>query len=150
MPRIEQFTQINAPVEAVWDLMSDAKRYPEWVEATDRMISAPDEPMNVGYEYEEYGGIPPFKSDSVWRVTEFEPHRRQVHTGDDGSMTMNLVIELTETESGTNLMQSIDLKSRLWMRPLAMLMWPLLMRRRGDKIMEDTGANVKKLLESSD
>ena len=149
MPAVAQTTEINAPIKAVWDLMSDANRYAEWVTATDRMVSVPDGPMDVGYTYREYGGIPPFKSESEWRITEFKPYSRQVHVGDDGSMTMNLEIELTETASGTRLMQRISLKSRWWMRPMAMLMWPLLMRSRSQKVMRDTGANAKRLLESA-
>ena len=65
------------------------------------MIDVPDEDMDVGYVYREYGGIPPFKSESEWRITVFEPIRRQVHVGDDGQVTLNLDNVLQPIESGT-------------------------------------------------
>lgn len=150
MPGFELATEIKATPESVWDLISDVKRYPEWITVTDRIVSMPDGPMAVGYEYEEYGGIPPFKSESKWRITEFEPNSRQVHIGNDGSMTIKYEIELVPTESGTTLVQRLDFKPRWWIMPMMLIMWPLLMGRRGRAAMRQTQLNAKKILEAAD
>ncbi|MBI4261024.1 MAG: SRPBCC family protein [Actinobacteria bacterium] len=76
MARVAVSTDVSAAPEAIWELMSAPDRYPEYVDATDRMIDVPDEDVGVGYRYREYGGIRPFVSESEWVVTEFEPTRR--------------------------------------------------------------------------
>ena len=145
MPRIEATTQIDASPERVWALMCDTTRYPEWVVPTDRVLDPGTGEMREGFEYREYGGIPPFKGETQWR----EPHHRQVHVGDDGSMTMRLVITLTPEGNGTRLQQTIDLQPRWWLRPINLVLWPLMMRKRGQAAMDQTTANAKRLLESA-
>ena len=149
MPSIELSTEINAAPEAVWELMCDTSSYPEWVVPTDRMLDTGEGEMRVGFVYREYGGIPPFKGESTWEVTEFEPQSRMVHVGDDGAMTINLRIEVAPTDSGARLTQRLDFKSRWWMTPISMIMWPLLMGRRGRAAIDQTQANVKERLEAA-
>lgn len=149
MPQVRSSTQIDAPPERVWALMCDPRRYPEWVIPTDRMLEAPEEDLGVGYVYREHGGIPPFKGDSEWRVTVFEPHRRQVHVGDDGMVTIDLEIELAPVDGGTRLTQTVDLTPRWFMAPLNAILWPLMMRSRAQQAMDDTLANAKRVVEST-
>jgi len=68
MAQVTASTEIRAAPESVWALMCDVNRYPEVSAATDRMVNVPKEDMGVGYIYREYGGIPPFKSESEWRM----------------------------------------------------------------------------------
>ena len=69
---------IPAPPERVWEIACDTSRYPEWVENTLRMIRT-DGPARAGATMEELTRIAgPWKSVTRWRVTEFDPPRRQV------------------------------------------------------------------------
>ncbi len=68
--------------------MSDPSRYPDFVDATEGMVDVGSGESGVGYLYKEYGGIKPFLGESEWRVTEFEPTRRQAHVGDDAKMKL--------------------------------------------------------------
>ena len=70
MPRIVTSRTVQATPEAVWDLMADAKRWPEWVEVIDRMVELPEGELREGFEYREAGGIAPFKGESTWRVED--------------------------------------------------------------------------------
>lgn len=83
-------TDIAAPSNVIWELLCDPRRYPEFADPADRMLSVPNEEFGAGIVYREYGGIPPFKAESTWRVMAFEPMQRQVHVGDDGSMINGL------------------------------------------------------------
>jgi len=148
MPRIIVSTEINASSPEVWDLMCDAKRYSEWVVPTDAVLEAPDGPIQAGSVYREHGGIPPFKADSEWHVTAFEPTRRQVHIGDDGTMTMTLEILIESVSTGTALTLDIDFKPRWWLLAPVSVMWALMMGRRGTEAMRQTAANFKRLAES--
>ena len=139
--------EIAAPPTAIWELMCDPSRYAEIADPTDRMIHVPDPPFGLGSVYREYGGIPPFKGESEWRVTVFEPERRQVHVGDDGMMTLDLTIEIEPTEAGARLTQTLALKPRWYIAPVNALLWPLLMHRRAQAAMDRTVENVKRAVE---
>lgn len=148
MPSVSSSTEIAAPAEAVWDLVSDPGRYPDWVAVTDRMIEVPESPLRQGAVYKEYGGIPPFKNESEWRVTVFEPHHRQVHVGDDGTAEIELTITIESTDGSSRLGQTVDLRPRGLVAVLNVVMWPLLMRRRAQSAMDETVQNAKRVLES--
>lgn len=147
MPRVTSSTDIDAPPEVIWNLLCDPYRYPEIADPTDRMIQVPDEEMGVGYTYKEFGGVPPFKAESEWTVTVFEPLHRQVHVGDDGTMRLFLDNILEPTDTGTRFIQILELKPRWYMAPLNALLWPLMMRRRAQKTMDRTGENTKRIAE---
>ena len=149
MAEVTASIDIEAPPEDIWALMCDPNQYPELADPTDRMLSVPDEEFGVGYVYTEYGGIPPFKGESTWRVTEFEPMRRQIHVGDDGSMTFDLSIELDPIDTGTHLTQKLKLTPRWYIRPVSLVMWPLMMRKRAQEALDKTVRNAKRITESS-
>ena len=149
MPGVTTSVDIDALPEAVWALMSDPPRYPDFVTVTERMLAVPEGEFGLGSKYREYGGIPPFKSESDWEVTGFEPYTRQVHVGDDGTATITLTLDLEPTAEGTRLTYRVDLKPRWFMAPLSAILWPLVMRRRAQREMDATAANSKRLLESA-
>ena len=147
MPRIVTSRTVQATPEAVWDLMADAKRWPEWVEVIDRMVELPEGELREGSEYREAGGIAPFKGESTWRVSEYERPRRMVHEGDDGQMRITVTHELNASGDGTEFRQTVDLKPRWWMVPLVAMTWPLFMRSRGEAAMEATFDNLQQIVE---
>ena len=69
--------------------------------------------MKQDAEYREYGGIAPFKGESTWKVTEYEPQSRQVHVGDDGAMTIALEVIIAPNENGIKLIQNLNFKTPL-------------------------------------
>jgi carbon monoxide dehydrogenase subunit G len=148
LPGVTAAIEIEVPPEKVWALMCDPHRYPEFAEPTDRMIDVPDQEFGKGYVYKEHGGIAPFKSESEWTVTEFDPRRRQVHSGFDGTARFQLAIDLEPSAKGTRFSIGADVRPRWFMAPLALAMWPLVMRRRAQEAMDRTALNVKTLLEA--
>lgn len=148
MPAVTATTHIDAPPDVIWALLCDPHQYPELADPTERMLSVPDAPFGVGYEYREYGGVKPFLGESTWRVTVFEPMTHQVHVGDDGSATMDLDIRLEPTATGTRYTQRLAMEVRWYMRPLMALLWPLMMRARAQEAMDKTVANIKRMAET--
>ena len=148
MPRIVTSVVVDANPERVWEIMCDANRYHEFVVPTDKVLEAPEGPIERGSVYREHGGIPPFKAESVWHVTEFEKPSHQVHIGDDGTMTMTLDLKMAAVGSGTRITFDIDFKPRWWKAPLVYPMWFAFMGGRGKKAMDQTAQNFKKFAES--
>jgi hypothetical protein len=149
MPRVVVTIDIAAPVDAVWELMSNPHRYPDFVDATERMVDVPDAEFAVGYTYREFGGIRPFLGESTWTVSVLDPPLRQVHRGDDGMMAIDLFIEMERVAAGTRLVHTLELRPRWYMAPLNVILWSLFMKKRTYASMERTNENVKRLIEAS-
>jgi hypothetical protein len=62
--------------------------------------------------------------------------RRQVHIGDDRSVTLDLEIELTPTDGGTRSTQPLRFEAALV--PVSAILWPLFMRERAQEAMDKT------------
>jgi uncharacterized protein YndB with AHSA1/START domain len=95
---------IPAPPERVWEIACDSSRYPEWVENTLRMIHT-DGPARPGATMEELTRIAgPWKAVTRWRVTQFDPPRRQVQAGEGVTTAkdMAVIIELSPAGEHTN------------------------------------------------
>ena len=91
---------IPASPERVWEIACDTSRYPEWVENTLRMIHT-DGPTRAGATYEELSRIAgPWKSVTRWRVTEFDPPRRQVHEGEGVSTATSMAVIIGLSPAG--------------------------------------------------
>lgn len=148
MAQVTASTEIRAAPESVWALMCEPDRYHEWADPTQRMLDVPNEDIGVGFVYREYGGIPPFLGESEWRVTEFEPMRRQVHVGDDGTMKIDISIDLLPTPAGTQLKLTVGLRPRWFLAPVNAILWPLFMRKRSQASVEHTVANARRIVES--
>ena len=149
MPEVTVSERIAAPAERVWALMVDSTRYHEWVDPTDRVIDPGIGEMREGFEYREFGGIPPFKGESQWVVTEYQPRSRMAHVGDDGKIKIHLEIRLDELDGATQLRLTIRLEPRWFLVPVNLLLWPLMMHGRAQEAMDKTIANAKRELEGA-
>ena len=149
MFNISVSTDIKCSPEQLWTLIDDTEKYPEWVEPTDEMLEPSEGGLSQGATYKEYGGIKPCKGESTWHVTEYEPYSRQVHIGDDGSVKMTLQFTMEPKDDGITFIQNLRFKPRWWIVPVMLIMWPLLMGRRGRAAIKKTQMNAKEILERS-
>src|SRR5271165_887758 len=95
---------IPAPPERVWEIASDTSRYSEWVENTLQVLHT-DGPARLGATMEELTRIAgPWKSVTRWRVTQFDPPRRQTQEGEGVSTAkgMAVIIELSPAGQDTS------------------------------------------------
>lgn len=148
MADVRSEIDIDAPPDTIWNLICDPSRYPEFADPTDRMLEIPKGDFGTGSVYREFGGIPPFKDESTWTVTEFDPKQRQVHVGDDGSMTLHLTISIRPAGDGSRLVQTLRLEPRWYLKPVFLVLWPLMLRKRARAAMDVTVRNVKRICES--
>lgn len=100
---ISASTEVDAPVERVWETLCDTRRYPEWIENT-LEVTQEDGPALLGGRYEELTKIAgPWKARTQWRIAEFEPLRRQVHEGNGvpTARNMTVIIDVKPLDEGT-------------------------------------------------
>ena len=150
MGHYEASVEIDAPPERVWELISDIKRYPEWIAVTDRIVSGGDEPAQLGAVWREYGGPARFlKSESEWRATEFDPPRRHVQEGHGQGVDRILVTTtLTPAGEGTRMHYVLDIKTKWYWLPIS---WPLellILNRLSHRLMRKTVDDAKTLIEA--
>lgn len=101
---------VEADLDRVWDLASDTRRYAEYVEAT-LEVTRSDGMAHEGVTYDERNKfIGPFKVSSKWRVTEFDPPRRQIHVAERWPLVKNLRIgfECEPADAGTRVTHWIE------------------------------------------
>jgi carbon monoxide dehydrogenase subunit G len=138
-------THVPAPPEEVWDLISDTTRYAEWVEGTDA-VTRTDGPAWEGSTYDEANTLlGPWKARTTWRITEYTPHRRQVHTSTDVPLAkrFDVVMELEPQAEGTLFVVTLTATPSLG--PIGAAMAKLF-RRVADAENRKTVANIADLV----
>lgn len=77
---VETF-DLPAPVEQVWDLISDTSRYADWVEEC-LAVTYHHGQATLGGIYKELGaGLGPIKTNTTWTVAEIDPPHYRRDTG---------------------------------------------------------------------
>ncbi|MFE3001170.1 SRPBCC family protein [Nocardia sp. NPDC059246] len=106
---ISERAVIPAPVERVWEVVSDTGRYAEWVaavlEVTDHHGTA-----ELGKTYSERNRtLGPLTTRSLWTVREIEPLRRRVDTGVgfEPLREMTNIFEFRPVDGGTEMTYAV-------------------------------------------
>lgn len=98
---IECVERIAAPPEHVWSMICDTRRYAEWVENTDQVVSASAEHAAPGVTYEERNTVAgPLKGSSRWVVDSADPPHHAVHSGEGIAIVKGLRLEMTLEPDG--------------------------------------------------
>jgi uncharacterized protein YndB with AHSA1/START domain len=75
-PTIRMSTEVDAPIEVVWEVVADVDRQPEWMEEMSELRMLTDPPLGVGSRGEATVTIAGFSTTDPVTVTEFAPPRR--------------------------------------------------------------------------
>ncbi len=147
MAYVEESTHIEAPPEAVWKLLSDLSRIPEYVYFV-REVFDISGPANLGTVYKERAKPGPFESVSEWCITDFEPPRRQVHEGTMPEMNASIMSRLEPEGGVTRYYLSMDFACLPRIRPLGVLLEILFVRRRAQSDLRRVLGSVKRIVEA--
>ena len=98
---IECIARIDAPVEQVWAMITDTRRYAEWVENTDEVVTASSDEATAGVTYEERNTVAgPLNGRSRWVVDSVDPMRHTVHSGEGIAVVKGMRLEMTLAPDG--------------------------------------------------
>ena len=78
-----------------------------------------------------------------------EPNRRLVQRGQNGPMGMLLTQQLEPDGEGTKVSVRMDLSPKWYIAVQTAVMWPLFMKRKPTREMQETGENAERILTSS-
>lgn len=129
MGQVTSIVTISAPAERVWEAFSDPYGWPEWIEGTEAMLSVEGEPLAEGTSYRERSVVMgPWKSESRWKVTRFQPHALQIHEGHlPGVGRLVLTVGFEPVSEGTRF--SMDFRYDTMLGPLGALLDRLVVKR---------------------
>lgn len=144
VPRVQSTVRVEASPEEVWEILIDVDRWPDWVAFTDEVTYVSEGPFGEGTVYRERSGPGPLKSESEWRVTEFDPPRRTVHRGDIGILQPILTLELDPANGYTRIHQTIDYELLPDFRPLGWLLERLFVHWLMQRSLNWTIRNLKR------
>lgn len=146
---VERSTEINATPQAVWDLTIDFRRISELAPDTAEEVTYVSEgAVGVGSVFRERVRIGPMRSETEWRVTEFDPPRRHVHVGATGPLKEVVATEIEPTDQGTLLRHVVDVQATGLLRPVGWLLDALVLRRKMVSTLQATQSSVKKIVEA--
>jgi len=149
MGQITSTVDIAAPVQRVWETFSDPYGWPEWIENTVAILSVEGEPLAEGTTYRERSVVMgPWKSESRWQVTRFQPHSIQVHEGHlSGVGRVVLTVGFEPADEGTRF--SMALRYDTFLGPLGALLDRLMINRMMQRSFDRSVLNFKARVEAS-
>jgi hypothetical protein len=136
---------LPASPEAVWSLVSDPTRFPEWADRTLEVSSA-DNPLRLGSNYEERNKVMgSITGRSRWTVVEHESPRRQTHRGEGIAMAaaLDFFVELRPVENATEV--TLGLRYRPAFGAIGLLLNRIYFRRSLEQSFQRTAANLAEL-----
>lgn len=141
--------RIEAPPQAVWDLIASVERYAEWVENTLAVTRFDSVIAHQGVTYDERNRVMgPWTARSKWRVLTADPPHHTVHAGTGIPLAQELRLEITLTEQATSTLYRHCLSYRPALGPVGRLVNAVVapsLRRD----VERTVVRLKALVESS-
>lgn len=149
MGTVTRSTEIAAPPDAVWDVLRDVGRLPEFSPSTDA-VDVDGDLRDVGQRFDQTVTVAGRRFTSTWEVTELEPGRVLVIDGSVVPGSRYRMIEHLEAladGSGTRL--TLTMEYRLPFGPLGRLASRLGVERRAVEEAEEVLAGVRRSAEDA-
>jgi uncharacterized protein YndB with AHSA1/START domain len=151
--QIERSIVINAPADAVWQVLADSQLLPEWVPAVDEVTDCSAEGERVGEVRHCNATLAGRRGRMVERCVEFTPTNRIAYVVDDESFgfrkffadygfAINLQVE---SPAATRVMLETHYTPR---NPFYGLLNKLVMRRRFEQVCTEIVGGLKAYTES--
>jgi hypothetical protein len=129
MLRVTASAVVPASPAAVFELVSDTARYPEWVTNTDA-VTRTDGPAREGSTYDEINPIVgPWKARTHWRVVEYEATLRQVHRSADVPLMSRFEIAIEVAPEGDASRLEVTLRAEPALGPIGAVFTRLMSAR---------------------
>lgn len=119
-------TDINAPLERIWAVLTDVEKMPEWTSSMTRVQRLEEGPLAVGSTVRVKQ---PRLPTAVWRVEELAPMRSFSWTTTSGGVTTTAGHVLVADRGSPPVTVTFDIQQQGLLAPLAGLFTARLTRR---------------------
>jgi uncharacterized membrane protein len=103
--RYEKTIEINAPTDAIWSVISDVAKWPEWTASIREVELLAPQPLRLGSRVKVRQ---PKLPTAVWEVTDFQPGRSFTWVNRSPGMTSTGVHEIVGTADKPRVRLMID------------------------------------------
>ena len=109
MPRVSHYFVVDRPIDAVFDVVTTARFWPEWHPATRGVEGNIGHPARFGDQITEYVTIAGIQGSGTWTVVEHDrPHRLALET-DLAFGHLRISYQLTTVDGGrTRFQRDLD------------------------------------------
>ena len=129
-PSVQSSIEIDAPIEQVWEVVTDLEAFPEAIDWVYEAWSD-DETLDEGSVYFERGKPGLRTATYRWTVTACDPPHGTVHYHRSGELEAELELTLEPIDDGrTRYSQRMRFRALPAFRPLGYVLERTLMRRR--------------------
>jgi uncharacterized membrane protein len=146
MPRLDNSIDIKAPLETVFEYLTDISSHPEWVKWTKQAEITSLEKKGLGVTTSEVMQVGPRKERVESIVTEYKPEEFFTRRHTRG-MEMTDRLSVVKTGDGTKVAWSVDYVPP--MGAMGKMMDTLFMVRLFDQLMKDSLTLLRQRLESA-
>ena len=151
--QIERSTVIDAPAEAVWEVLADSRLLAEWVPAVDEVTECSSDGEAVGEVRHCNATLAGKSGRMVERCVEFAPKARIAYVVDDESFGMRKMFDhygfAVNLESEGSEKTRVTLQTHYTPRnPMYGLLNKLTMRRQLEKVCTEIVGGLKTFTES--
>jgi uncharacterized membrane protein len=146
MPRLDNSIDIKAPLETVFEYLTDIAAHPEWVKWTKDAEVTSLEKKGLGVTSSEVMQVGPRKERIETIVTEYKPEEFFTRRHTRG-MEMTDRLSVVKAGDGTKVAWSIDYVPP--MGPMGKMMDLIFMVRLFDQLMKDSLGLLRQRLESA-
>jgi hypothetical protein len=147
MPTIEQDTVIERPVAAVWAVLEDVRRLPEFSASTVAVRDAPERLTAAGQTFHQEVRLLGRSFDSEWVVNAIEPGRSLTIEGDVGYGVRYCLTESLEPLGPAQCRFGLRIDYRLPLGVLGRVAGRLGVERRAESEAGEVVAGMKRLVE---
>lgn len=147
MPTIEQAIEIDRSAEAVWTVLEDVRRLPEFSVSTVAVRDAPERLTAPGQTFHQEVKLLGRRFDSEWVVTALEPGRSLTIEGDVGYGVRYCLTESLEELGPDRCRFGLHIDYRLPLGVLGKVAGRLGVERRAEAEAGEVVAGMKALVE---
>ena len=147
MPTIEHAAEIERPAAAVWAVLEDVRRLPEFSASTVAVREAPERLTAPGQTFHQEVKVLGRRFDSEWVVKELEPGRRLTIEGDVGYGVRYCLEESLEALGPDRCRFGLHIEYRLPLGVLGRVAGRLGVERRAEAEAVEVVAGMKRLVE---
>lgn len=109
MTHIERTIQVDAPPEAVFEVLTDLDGLPDWSTITVETHDTPSEPLSPGHTFTQTLRVLGRNLDAHWEVKEVDPpHRAAYEASAPGNGWLRMTQQVQPVEGGSRVEFDID------------------------------------------
>ena len=145
---IRRSVEVERPVEALWEVLKDVRRLPEFSPSTVAVLDAPERLTRPGQRFRQVVDVMGRRIESDWEVTDVVPGRRVSIKGNMGPGGRYWLVQECEPIGPDRSRFSLTMDYKLPFGPLGRVAGALGVAQRAEREAGEVVEGIKRLVEA--